>query len=1609
MSGTDSNTEMVSSDDKSSYSFFDVAQLCHEPFWTFTRAWNSSSPDFGICFERTVLVWIPCLFLWLCSPFYVFILKRRPVYPLPWTALSYTKVMVSVLLLMVSTAELVWAVANGPNVVPIADFIAPAFLLITQKLHLTLVILGGRRSERSSGIIWFFWFAMLLCGLPQLYTTVTSTVHGDLRVPAILVVTFFIQYLCCVVLFITNCLSDAPSKLQTLYKTEKPSPELDASFPSRIFFLWSAPLVWLGWRRPLTPEDLWDVAPDLTAAAVYDAWQATLTREERAKCKMKNDTIKSKNLTITTVRKATRISLVRRLWLLTRWSVLFACLLCFLSECCRFLSPHLLSLLIRFMTDNTEPVWHGYLYAVSLFLTCELTTLIRNYYFNCVIILSVKVRSTLMSAVYDKALHLSGAARRDSTVGQIVNLMAVDAQSVGDTMFHLCNLMFAPVVIIVALTFLWVRLGPSVLAGLAVLLMIVPINSAILKKTKEVQFKTMTFKDKRVKMINEIIGGIKVLKFYAWEAAFSAKIDAVRKEEMKLYKTCGVLQAFSSFIFHVAPYMVALATFTTFLLVSAENVLDAETAFVSIALFNIMRMPMIQMPNVISQLIQASVAVKRMEKYISSSELDPMAVNSEPSEHGAVVVRGGQFSWEGEEGQTSWQLQDIDFKILKGQLVALVGTVGSGKSSLLAALLGEMRKDAGKVIVNGNLAYVPQQAWLQNATLRDNIIWGQPFEHHRYWKVVRACALQADLDMLPAGDLTEIGEKGINISGGQKQRVALARAAYSRAGIVLLDDPLSAVDAHVGKHIFENVIGPCGILQGKTRILVTHAVTFLPQVDEIIVLKNGRLGEKGSYNNLLASGGDFAQYIVQHIHDMEEEDAEKELEELCDHLEDVAGGDVLLRQLSFRRSSHTSSIRERHVSGRHRSVSETDAGYGKRCSWRPVVESHNDSWPLLYQGHLNNVASRSHTTNSRPSSTSAHHDGSDPKDYDSSSMNLRMTNYGSGSKNPTNTEAKLSAGGKSSVREGQKLIDEEISQTGKVARLVYLVYGRAMGMIFVIIPIVFVSLGQASNAGSNVWLSHWSSSAHLNATNETVVDKDVFLAVYGAFGISQAFFLFVGMLCLMLGGVRASRDLHDGLLHTIIRLPMSFFDTNPSGRIMNRFSKDINALDTVLPGIIRAFINNIFQVFTTMVVIVAATPITAVFIVPIMGLYYFIQQVFVATSRQLMRIESVSKSPIYSHFNETIQGVSTIRAYKKQSNFFNESLRRIECSLKAAYINIGVNRWLGVLLETMGNVITFAASVLGVAGRETISPGIVGLSVTYALNITNILNWVVRIVSDLEANIVSVERINEYMKIKKEAAWKVEDGAPPALWPEAGHVSFNNYKTRYRPGLDLVLKGITCSIKPAEKVGIVGRTGAGKSSLMQALFRLIEAAGGHIAIDDINIAKIGLHDLRSQISIIPQDPVLFSGTLRLNLDPFGVCEDADIWRALELAHLSDYVRQQAQGLEHTVDEDGSNLSVGQRQLVCLARALLRNSQVLVLDEATAAVDLHTDHLIQTTIRNQFTDCTVLTIAHRLNTIMDCDRVMVLKEGSIAEFDSPSALLERPDSIFYGMAKDARLV
>ncbi|XP_062549079.1 multidrug resistance-associated protein 1-like isoform X2 [Armigeres subalbatus] len=1385
---------------------------------------------------------------------------------------------------------------------------------------LVLMYFQRRYGIRSSGTVFIFWFMRMFFGILQLRTEIQNKeIRGEVTGDGVnfwefQYVSYCIQYAFICLVLVAELFPDKEPQYSDYPESKNPSPELRSSYFVRLFFAYFDSFSWRGFRNPLTTDDMYDINPQDASRELVPPFDKYWYESVE----------KGRHKQIATDKKAGKTNVQYKPHAETNGSVLpaivkaygapfwFAGLYQLAIAGLQFANPYLMQELMKWVALD-GPDWQGIILTFGLFAASLLVALFNGQYYYNTFLTGFRIRTGLISGIYRKALRISSFAKKDTTVGEIVNLMAVDAQRFFELTSYLHVLWSAPLMIALCIYLLYDYLGVAVFAGLGVMILMTPVTGFVSTQLRDLQVDQMKIKDDRVKKMNEILGGIKVLKLYAWEKSFQDSILEVRDKEIGILKKMAYYGAGIFFTFTIAPFLVTLVSFAVYIFMDENNHLDAQTAFVSLALFNILRVPLGWLPMMVTFAMQAWVSIKRIDKFMNSAELDPNNVTHHKSDK-ALYIKDGTFSW----GEDSPTLKNIHLSLMKGQLSAIVGGVGTGKSSLISALLGEMEKISGSVNTDGTIAYVPQQAWIQNATLRDNILFGRKYDQKKYDRVIECCALKPDLDMLPGGDSTEIGEKGINLSGGQKQRVSLARAVYADADIYLFDDPLSAVDAHVGKHIFEKVIGPQGILSGRSRLLVTHGISFLPQVEEIFVVKEGEISESGSYQQLLDQKGAFAEFLTQHIQDLDDED--EEIQILQETLNDDVTKRAIVQRLTSIRSDHSDESAPRKRISRNES----------RSSYRK--------------------------------------------------------------EKPTQIVPKAT------------LIEKEESATGGVTLAVYIKYIKGIGLSLGLYSVVFSIITQGAGVYSSLWLSDWSEDP--KAITDTTV-RDTYLGVYGALGGVQAIALFIGSVAIGLGSLKAAKELHDNLLESSMKMPMSFFDTTPLGRIINRFSKDVDVMDNVLPATIRAWLLFFCSVIGVFVVIGISTPIFLAVVPPLAVIYYFIQSVYIATSRQLKRLESVTRSPIYSHFGESISGQSTIRAYNEQARFTLDSEDKVDFNQKVSYPTIIANRWLAIRLEIVGSLVVLFAALFAVLAKDTIGPATVGLSISYALQISSTLSFMVRMTAEVETNIVAVERLEEYTVLPREDAW--QKGSVDKSWPSEGNVVFKDFKLRYREGLELVIKGISIDVKGGEKIGIVGRTGAGKSSLTLGLFRIVEAAGGQIIIDGVDISQIGLHQLRGRLTIIPQDPVLFSGTLRMNVDPFGTYSDDQVWKALELSHLKTFVKGLPAGLTHEIAENGENLSVGQRQLICLARAVLRKTKVLILDEATAAIDLETDDLIQKTIRTEFAECTILTIAHRLNTILDSDKVLVLDKGLVAECDSPQNLLADRNTIFHSMAKNAGIV
>ncbi|XP_053494146.1 multidrug resistance-associated protein 1 [Ictalurus furcatus] len=1498
-----------------------------DPLWDWNQTWYTHTPELSDCFQNTVLVWAPCIYLWLCSPFYCLHLYCHGRGRLPLSLLCSAKLLLGFFLASFGFVEFFYILLERNQEIHrhFIFLLASIIRSLTVVLAVCIVQWERVRGCRSSVVLFLYWLLSVVCSLVPLRAKIQLAVEQGLTPDIVHYLAFFSYFALQLAQLFLSCFADQAPPGKAILQVRNACPVQDASFLSKMLFWWFSGLVVKGYRTPLQAEDLWCLRDEDTSHKILSDLEEEWTTE-RTKLQQQEKQLSSS--VVLGTRLPDQAQLLRKLqkeqssgFCLLRTLArnfgpyfLSGTLCLVVHDAFMFAIPQVLSLLLGFMREEDAPLWKGYFYATLMFLLSCMQSLFNHQYMYSCFTVGMRVKTAVMGLVYRKSLVINSAARRTCTVGEIVNLVSADTQKLMDFVVYFNAVWLAPIEIALCLFFLWQHLGPSALAGITTVFLIFPLNGFIAKKRSKLQEIQMKFMDGRIKLMNEILNGIKILKFYAWEKAFLEQVLGYREKELRALKKSQILYSISIASFNSSSFLIAFAMFAVYVLIDEKNVLDAQKIFVSMALINILKTPLSQLPFAMSTTMQAVVSLKRLGKYLCQEELKPENVSRDTfkSDEEGVVVENGTFSWS-KDGPPC--LKRISVRVPHGALVAVVGHVGSGKSSLLSAMLGETERRSGSVSIKGSVAYVPQQAWIQNATLQDNILFGREKKKSWYQRVVEACALLPDLDILPAGDATEIGEKGLNLSGGQKQRVSLARAVYRKADIYLLDDPLSAVDAHVGQHIFDKVIGPKGVLRDKTRILVTHGTSFLPQADLILVLVEGEITESGSYQELLNRNGAFAEFI------------------------------------------HTFASSERKECS-------TQRGSRKSCSRLSVTDfmpfSRDLSQEQLIGGDTNSVTIQSVDPDIEQEQI--------PEDLG-------------------------------------KLTEVDKARIGRVKLEMYVEYFRTISLAL-IVPILFLyAFQQGASLAYNYWLSMWADEPIINGTQ---LNADMKLGVYGALGFAQGIAIFGTTVAISIGGIIASRQLHLDLLKNVLHSPMSFFESTPSGNLLNRFAKEIDAIDCMIPDGLKMMLGYVFKLMEVCIIVLLATPFAAVIILPLALLYTFVQSFYVATSCQLRRLESVSRSPIYTHFNETVQGASVIRAFGEQPRFILQANQRVDHNQTAYFPRFVATRWLAVNLEFLGNGVVLAAAILSVMGKDTLSPGIVGLAVSHSLQVTGILSWIVRSWTDVENNIVSVERVKEYADTPKEAEWSSEDISLPLAWPQTGTIEFQDYGLQYRKGLEFALKGISLHIQEKEKIGIVGRTGAGKSSLALGIFRILEAAKGEIYIDGVNIANLGLHDLRSRITIIPQDPVLFSGSLRMNLDPFDAYSDEEVWSALELAHLKHFVSGLPDKLNYECSEGGENLSLGQRQLVCLARALLRKTKILVLDEATAAVDLETDTLIQSTIRSQFEDCTVLTIAHRLNTIMDYTKVLVMDKGHIMEMDSPANLIAQRGQ-FYRMCREAGLV
>ena len=1321
---------------------------------------------------------------------------------------------------------------------------------------------------------------------------------------------------------------------------------------SKISFAWAQQLMVLGAKKQIEVEDLWK----LDDASLLGNVSATFNNYFDVEKSRMNATIgippslHGSNVLL----QLWSSPIIRALAKMYRAPLILSGIMKFFNTAVQFLPSMLIAKILKNVDKQTSLFTsgvnlsdldalflrkEGILLAVSLFLVLCSKTFLENQYFNTVINMGANVRGALSTAIYSKSLRLSPSGRSNNTIGEIVNYMQLDTNRM-EQLFGTIHTVWDGFFQVIGYTGLLLYfLGPSVFAGIAAMLIIVPLNAIFLRKLSNYRAQNLKMTDKRVKLTNEVFQGIRAIKSYNWEDSFYEQLTTIRHEEMNTLKAGANTRSILTAMLSAAPSVVAVLTLGIYALLGNE--LTPVKVFTSLGLFNQLRFPLIFLPLLLNSLVEGRVSLNRLTKFLFADEIQNYVEKVENMDNKlSIQISNGTFAWVQKNMTISddfdrGSLKNIDLEIKEGELVALVGPVGSGKTTLISAILGELNKVGGSVQVKGKVGYVSQTAWIPNETLRNVILFGKPFDENRYNEVIQNCGMKQDIESLDFGDATEIGERGINLSGGQKQRINLARAVYDDDDIYVMDDPLSALDSEVGAAVFRNCIK--GSLKGKTRILATHQLNVLPEVDRIILMDKTDEGvcfvkDQGTFAELMRRGHDLSKVVKDSV--------------------DV-NSDVTEQDSNVLPST----------SAKAASIINDDSTCVDAIDNEPFVKSEH-----------------SETSDSSPSSVQ--------------------------------TKAKTN-----------KLVVDEERAEGTVSWNVYKTYLQAANKPL-LVAVVLLSLFMANSAQQ---LQQWVVVVWTSDVGYVKRPLPVYLGGVAFMALGVAFFNWSRTYVSCLLGASASEVMHGKLTRNVLNAPLGFYESTPVGRLTQRFTRDLDQVDQQLPGSFSQLVSSTLSIISALAAIVFVTPSFAFIIIPVMLMYFNITAFYRGVARELKRLDSVTRSPVFAHFSETLNGLPIIRSFYKQNMFKRSNEVKLEDSQSAYFALKTVDRWLSVRLELLGNVIVFFSALLVVITKSR--AGSSGLSLNNALSVTGLLNWAVRNGAETESLMNSVERLlyttNEtpqeapsYMKSISPSAYANQTDVANKMtmaklpssdielaeagWPWHGGVSFQDVHMSYREGFDPVLRGVDIKIKPGESIGIVGRTGSGKSSLFRALMRLTEVDNGSIYIDGVNASNVGISLLRKNIAIIPQDPVLFSGSLRANLDPFQEIADEELWSALKCANLESTVRSLPGGLAYQVSEGGENFSLGQRQLICLARAVVRKSKILLLDEATSSIDYNTDTIIQKTIREEFgkQNCTILTIAHRLETVMDADRILVMDSGKVAEFDTPTNLLKNRRSIFY---------
>ncbi|KAH7335823.1 ABC protein [Rhizoctonia solani] len=1294
------------------------------------------------------------------------------------------------------------------------------------------------------------------------------------------------------------------------------TPLARASFLSVLTYAWLTPLMTLGWQRTLQAPDLWRVRPEeeagLLSQSLDEAWEKRVERvganlkEKKRWCGLGS---KGKN-NEPSLALALNDVLGRRFWLGGLFKVV--------GDVSQLMAPLLIKAIIQFAQDRSRGgpspphIGQGIGLAIGLPLLTICASVSTHQFFWRSMVTGVAARAALIASLYSRGLH----SRPGGTQYDLINHVSTDVSRIDYCAQWFHAIWTAPIQISICLILLCLQLGPAALAGFSLFAFLIPIQKALMSYQLSIRKKSMVHTDARASLLRELLGSMRIVKVCAYEAQFEDRLEKTRTKELRAIRSMVFIKAANQAFAFAIPTLAAVLSFVTYAATHDEG-LDPAIIFPSMAFFQLLRQPLMFLPRALSSLMDAKNALGRLRPIFLAKTISTQLhidLNQKP----ALVVKDAEWVWyhklkakagrakeekparttseKGDQHESndlpssraaSFRITDITLSVPRGSVVGIVGPVGSGKSSLLLGLLGEIPQTRGSVSFGGKTAYCSQMAWIQNATLRDNVMFGRPWDEDRYWTSIRDASLEMDLELLPDGDLTEIGEKGINLSGGQKQRVNIARALYDNsADIFLLDDPLSAVDAHVGHALFHNAILNNLKARGKTVLLVTHALHFLPATPSTLVVEYGHIAEQGTYEQLLQAGGAFAKLVE-------------------------------------------------------------DFGKGK--------------------GREKDEALQEVQEESKPKSKS---------------------------------EKSRKAAGTGKL-EG-KLMMSEKRTTGSVEWSVYRKY-VAFGSPRITVPVVLLSIliAQGCFAVNNYWLVWWQNDSFKQSPR-------IYMVGYAALGLGYAAFALAMGVALGCLTYESSKRLYSQALNQVFHAPISFFDTTPLGRILGVFGKDVDTIDNSLSDSIRMFIFTISLALTSVVMITILEYYFLAIAIFILVLYQYFAAFYRASARELKRLDSNLRSLLYSHFSESLTGLATIRAYGEVDRFLRDNKYYIDLENRALFLVSTNQRWLAIRLDFLGSLLVFSAGVMSVVGIHGVSASEIGLVLSTLTSLVQSIGMMTRQSAEVENYMNSVERLLQYTTsgdIPQEKPYVLIDSAPPKSWPTHGAIEFRDLVMSYRPGLPPVLRGVSLRVRGGEKIGVVGRTGAGKSSLMAALFRIVELTSGSILVDGLDIGQMGLSAVRSKIAIIPQEAGIFSGTIRSNMDPFSEYDDATLHDALRRSHLLGQ-SMSSLSLDSSIAAEGANLSVGQRSLLSLARALVKQSKILVLDEATASVDLETDSKIQATIKTEFADRTLLCIAHRLRTIVNYHNLSLVHYHYPVEVGTPLELISNDGGVFRSMCNQS---